>query len=114
MTRAKRSRGLRLHSATTAQDATHQGHVTADAFSTGAVLCDGLAAIVHAVVWLDGEFLGPLGDVGHFGAVQETAGHGATHVLSILSLVDATAAGHVTGRHQVHLLFINIFSWTHS
>lgn len=110
----RHSRGLHLHETTTAQDATHHGRITADAFPTGAVLCDGLATIVHAVVRLDGELLGPLGDVGHLGAVQETAGHGTTHVLSILSLVDAAATRHVTGWHQVHLLFINIFSWTHS
>ena len=87
----------------TAQDATQQGRVPADALPALAVLGHGLSTVVHGVVRLDREFLGALGDVRHLGTVRQATGHGATHVLAVLRLEDAATARHVTSGDQ-HLV----------
>ena len=66
------------------------------------------------MVRLHGKLLGTLSDMRHLGAIHPApTRHAFTHKLAILGFVHATTTGHVTSwNHRV--LFIEIFSWTHS
>jgi len=87
-----------------AQDAAEQQSVAADAARATGVLGHGLAAIVNAVVRLDGELARTLGDVGHLGAVRRVAHVRTLHKLTSLGLVNAEPVGEVASRN--HLLSV--------